>query len=196
VTEAALVMIPLVAFLMIMPAITLIWTSEQYVRTEAHRDMFDKTTSFVQLPRGDKLIYGTPIMERQRRRAYPLFPPEIASLSGDPNSIIKAPGSKTVQFPFNKVDLFPEGFPNYYAEGWQYRKFKYAGGWWAGEMELMRYGAVIRTPWTWLGWPSVPTQDAYYEPLQIQGWYDANTVGKIVVGRSGASVKKRLKLID
>ena len=186
--EAALVMIPLVFFLMIAPAIALIWASEQHARTEAHRDMLDKTTCLVQIPKGNKTTSGTLITEAQRRRAYPAIPPKIDALAGNPNGIIDPPDPWTIGAGPMTATLFSDGFPNYYAEGWQYRKFRYAGGWWQGDMELMRYGAVARTPWTWLGWPFVPTQDFYLEPKQIQGWYDDQKVDD--------KLKKRLKLID
>lgn len=196
ITEAALVMLPLVFFLMIAPAIALIWASEQYARTEAHRDMFDKTTVFVQLPRGDKTGTGDTIAPTDRRRVYPVMPPKIDGLRGNPNSILDAPDEVSLGVGPFTASLFPEGFPNYYAEGWQYQKVTYAGGWWKGEVELMRYGAVARTPWTWLGWPFIASQDAYFEPQQIQSWYDDAKGPGVQIFAPDDTLTKRIRLID
>ena len=55
-------------------------------------------------------------------------------------------------------------------------------------MELMRYAAVIRSPWTWLGWPSVPTQDLWPERAQITSWW-----GKLEVDKAD---RKAIGLLD
>lgn len=198
ITEAALVMLPLVFFLLIAPAIALIWASEQFARTEVHRDMFDKTTVFMQLPKGDKTGVGDVISVTDRRRAYPDMPPKIDGLSRNPNGIIDAPKKVDLSFAYGYLtaSLFPEGFPNYYAEGWQYRKVEYAGGWWKGELDLLRYGAVARTPWTWLGWPFVTSQDAYFEPKQIQSWFDDAKGAGVEIFKKDDTLTKRIRLID
>lgn len=191
-------MLPLLFFLLIAPAIALIWASEQHARTEAHRDMFDKTTLFIQVPRGDKTGVGTPITATNRRHAYPVdMPPKIADLSGDPNDTIDAPSEVSLSIASRTATLFPEGFPNYYAEGWQYLEVEYAGGWWRGDLELMRYGVVARSPWTWLGWPFIPSQDAYFEPQQIQAWYgNAPDTGIKIFNDKKDTLAKRIRLTD
>lgn len=200
ITEAALVMLPLVFFLMIAPAIALIWASEQYARTEAHRDMFDKTTIVMLIPEAphpsgsDSGItsghFGN-ISVPDRLHLYPTFPPSIGDLSPNPNSLVKAPGGLELTVSNKLVEAFPDGFPNQYVEGWQYLKVKPRGGWFPDDFEIdfMRYGAVIRTPWTWLGWPFVPMQDIYWEPRQIHAWYDD-------AGKIEDDTKTALKLVD
>lgn len=198
ITEAALVMVTMVFFLLLPPAILKIWLNEQRARTEAHRDMFDKTVTMLLLPEaGDTTSshFGD-ISVRQRRHAYPTFPPMI--------DVIDAPDPTDATVGPQVVEIFPDGFPNQYVEGWKYvgegkigayEKYEYAGGWFFGEMDHMRYGAVIRSPWTWMGWPFVATQDAWWEPQAVQGWYDDAGIEAVWV-LPFFSLKDSLKLID
>jgi hypothetical protein len=198
--EAALVMIPLMFFLMLPPVIAWIWANEQHARTEAHRDMFDKTTIVMLIPEaphpsgGDRGItsghFGD-IDEPDRKHAYPTFPSSIDDLRPNPNNRVSAPGGQKLTVSNKLVEAFPDGFPNQYVEGWQYRNVKPRGGWFPDdfEIDLMRYGAVIRTPWTWLGWPFVPMQDVYWEPKRIHAWYDD-------AGKIEDRTKEGLKLQD
>jgi hypothetical protein len=186
--EAALVMIPLIFFLMLAPGIWMIWSNEQHARTEAHRDMFDKTTTLMLIPEPVTSSRFNQITVQQRRHAYPAFPPSVDDLVPNPNNIMDPPDGMRLVVGPQVVDVFPDGFPNQYVEGWKYRDFRYRGGWFAGDMELMRYGAVIRPPWTWLGWPFIPAQDAFYEPRRIRAWYGDNELDD--------RVKDVLKLID
>jgi hypothetical protein len=185
--EAALVMIPLLFFLMLAPTMLFIWAREQEARTEAHRDMFDKTTiPILLLPEAPYGTYGggitsgqlgtIPVAYPRRLHAYPEFPPEV------PDGAVDKPDGLDVTIGGVIHDIFPDGFPNQYVEGWQKRVVKPRGGWFAGEIELKRYGAVIRSPWTWMGWPFIPTQDIIWEPGQIQGWYDDNTIDEDIRG--------------
>lgn len=194
--EAALVMIPLLMFLMLAPTMVFIWAREQEARTEAHRDMFDKTTTPILLlpeaPFGPNRggitssQLGTIPPEYPRRLhayprdTYPKFPPSVPAGRIDPPDGLDVTIGGVIR------DIFPDGFPNQYVEGWQKRVVKPRGGWFAGEIELKRYGAVIRSPWTWMGWPFIPTQDMIWEPTRIQNWYADNEI----------SVKSELRLID
>jgi hypothetical protein len=194
-TEAALVMIPLVFFLMLSPGIWTLWVNEQHARVEAHRDMFDKTTTLVLLPEAFPVPpvashFGT-ISASQRRHAFATFPPSLATLRPvAPSSVLSlmsAPSTAKLTMGPHQVEAFPDGFPNQFVEGWKYQPVEFMGGWWKGDVELMRYGAVVRSPWTWLGWPFVPTQDLIIEPFMVQSWFGSNEVD--------SDVKKRLRLI-
>jgi hypothetical protein len=194
--EAALVMIPLLLFLMLAPTMLFIWDREQQARTEAHRDMFDKTTmAILLLPEAPYGTHGGGITSGQigtipvpyprrlhayPRDTYPALPPPV------PDGAIDKPDGLDLTIGPVVTEVFPDGFPNQYVEGWQKRVVKPRGGWFAGELESKRYGAVIRSPWTRLGWPFIPTQDMIWEPARIQNWYGDNEI----------SVKSELRLID
>ena len=196
ITEAALVMIPLVFFLMLAPGVWFIWVNEQQARTEAHRDAFDKTTTLILIPEArpnpiTSSHFGT-ITVSQREHAYPSFPPSLDDLgTNDPNDVLnllKPPSGKQLIVGPQLIECFPDGLPNQPVEGWQYQPVQFRGGWWTGDVELLRYAAVVRSPWTWMGWPFVPIQDVYWEPKQVQGWYGSNEVDK--------PIKSSLKLMD
>ena len=57
-------------------------------------------------------------------------------------------------------------FVNEYVEGWRWNTVEYGTGfeWFKGDLEISRYSAVIRPPWTWVGWPMVATQETRFRP--------------------------------
>lgn len=70
-----------------------------------------------------------------------------------------------------------EGFPNQSVEGWE--TMHYGGMFHRGSLgigiggsRLVSYGAVMRSPWTRLGWPWIATQDLRYEPKQLKTWFE------------------------
>ncbi len=143
-------------------------------RTEAHRDVFDKTTTFVLMPEAMMSNHVNSAMSTQfgaltpqtRRHAFADFPPLVPDSI---NNILDPPGNQAISIGPFSLDLFAEGFPNATVEGWEYitHPKAFTG---QGLMHFMTYGAVIRSPWTRLGWPWVATQDIIAEPGKMQGW--------------------------
>jgi hypothetical protein len=146
--EAVLVLSVIVVFFALAPSIWRIWRNDLVARTEAHRDMFDKTTTFFQIPEELYTAAGV-ISEDMRRHIFPTFPPDLSNHSP-----------------------FPTDLPNVYVEGWQRQAFRIPSGPLRADMQLFRYGAVIRSPWTWLGYPFIPTQDMIVERPKIASWYE------------------------
>jgi hypothetical protein len=121
--ESALILIVLLFFLLLAPAVWRIWITDQYARAEAR------------------------------------FPPAIPDLGRYERIGSKLDGYKS--------------FSNHAVQGWQWRHVRYSAGpgWFRGEMNLARYDAAIRSPWTWLGYPFIPTQDFRSEPAAVRKWY-------------------------
>ena len=148
-TETALVLLVLLFFLLLSPAIWKIWIHENAARADAHRGAFYK--SVFPLAVGNIEIPWWLSGHRQ-----PEFPVE-----------------PTLE-PLPPEDLRGyQQFPNEYVEGWKRYEVQYSSGWegFRGQLEVSRYGAVIRSPWTWMGWQAVPTQDLISEPRKIRAWY-------------------------
>jgi len=148
-TESALVLLVLLFFLLLSPAIWRIWISENAARIDAHRGMFYKSV----LPYS---VHNFEIASWLSGHAQPEFPIE-AELE-----------------PLPPVNLRGyQDFPNDYVEGWKRFQFKYSSGWegFRGDVSVSRYGAVMRSPWTWMGWYAVPTQAYFQEPQKIRDWY-------------------------
>ena len=152
VVETALVMIVLMVFLLLAPVVWKIWMGQQRAQTEAHRStfykMFIKPTfskdpmdlpKFVTNPPSVAYkLAGLPYHEK------PKFPPGLGDVS------VRAPG-----------DLSFKKFPNQYVEGWSYVPvYYYTSGFagFRGEIKTARYGAVMRPPWTRMGFPFLPSQ--------------------------------------
>jgi len=143
-------------------------------RTEAHRDAFAKTTTFVLMPEAMMDNHVNSLMSVQfgaltpetRQHAFAGFPPEVP---GSINGILDPPEGLGISLGPFSLDLFPDGFPNATVEGWEYvaRPNLFED---QEQLHLMAYGAVIRSPWTKLGWPWVATQDIMWEPKQMQDW--------------------------
>ena len=147
--EALLVLSVIAVFFGLSPTIWRIWSNDQIARIEAHRDTFDKTTTFdplTEILHTASSVIGQP----QRRHILPGFPP-------DPSTV-------------DEIRAFPAALPNSYVEGWQRQRIEITRGPLARDMELFRYGAVIRSPWTWLGYPFIPTQDRK-ERGEVVSWY-------------------------
>jgi len=174
-TEALLVTLPLLIIVFLAPFAAHVYLDLQFARTEAHRDMFDKTTSMLIMP--DALMDNSvndamgpqfgQLTPASRQHAFASFPPDVPD---SVNNIFDPPGGLSIKFtPTVSLDLFDDGFPNYPVEGWEYIQRR-------GLLEtsddlfFMTYGATIRSPWTWLGYPVVATQDLIFEPKQMQDW--------------------------
>ena len=131
--------------------------------------MFDKTSTFYPIPEDLYTGFGL-IDEGMRRHIYPTFPPETGT--GD-------------------LKDFPKDLPNIYVEGWQRQVFRIPSGPLRANMRLYRYGAVIRSPWTWLGYPFIPTQAMLEERPTIVQWYEDEYKKSI-----DQSMINALKLLD
>lgn len=156
--ESALILIVLLFFLLLAPAVWQIWITDQYARAEAHRKLFYKLTLPVRLPEMNppgfvNRLAGLPAHDGPR------FPPAIPDLGRYERIGSKLDGYKS--------------FSNHSVQGWQWRHVRYSAGpgWFRGEMNLARYDAAIRSPWTWLGYPFIPTQDFRSEPAAVRKWY-------------------------
>jgi hypothetical protein len=173
-TETVLVIPVLLILVSVTPWVAHLFLDLLVARGEAHRDVFDKTTSMVLMP--DSLMnnhvngamstqFGT-LTTETRKHAFATFPPDVpASVNGifDPPVAVNIPVG-----PFT-LDLFGDGFPNYPVEGWEYIEHE-PGFSEDSTVQLMTYGGVIRSPWTWLGWPWIATQDLMVEPKKLQDW--------------------------
>lgn len=174
-TETILVLLPLMLVVFLAPFAAHMFLDLQVARTEAHRDMFDKTTSMLIMPEALMSNHVNNAMASQfgalnaqsRQHAFAAFPAEVP---GPINDIFDPPGSLGIKFTSTvSLDLFEEGFPNYPVEGWEYinRRGLFEA---SPDLHFMTYGATIRSPWTWLGYPMVATQDLIFEPKQMQDW--------------------------
>ena len=173
-TETLLVLPVLLLFVGLAPWVAHLFLDVQVARAEAHRDTFAKTTTFLLMPEAmmDNHVnsmmssqFGA-ITPRSRRHAFAGFPPEVPDSI---NGILDPPETLDISVGPFTLDLFPGGFPNSTVEGWEYipRDNALEG---QDQLHLMAYGAVIRSPWTRLGWPWVATQDMMWEPKLMQDW--------------------------
>lgn len=178
-TEAVLVTIPLLMVVGLAPWIAGMFLDLQEARTEAHRDMFDKTHSMLILPEAvvenhlqgplDAQFPGGALTGSSRWHRFPDFPVDVPDAL---TSEVEAPDATSLSFTETlELDLFDEGFPNSPVEGWEFveREGATAAG---TPMHFLTYAAVIRSPWTWLGYPWVTSQDLIYEPSQMQSWVE------------------------
>lgn len=209
VTEALLVIPPLLVL-----AFMGVWVADYYFswqvgRTEAHRDAFDKTHSALLLPGAFIDTYLESAMQDQfgvtdvenRRHLLPPSPPDI------PNSWtadFDAPSGLSLEIPLSdsvqavtgqseiKIPIFDEGFPNTAVEGWEYTPYvsNIPG---APVTQMMTYSVSIRSPWTWVGWPLLSCQDMLFEPKMIHGWYGGLSFTEL---SDAKDMKKELKLAD
>lgn len=176
-TETVLVIIPLLMLVGMAPWIAHMFLDLQVARTEAARDSFDKTTTMLLMPEAmmDNHVNGElgnqfgHLTTASRRHAFAGFPEEVpASI----DAILDPPGSLAITFVEGvALDLFDEGFPNRAVEGWEYVRRDGPLST-SPEQHFMTYAAQIRSPWTYLGYPMVATQDLIFEPKQMQDWRD------------------------
>jgi hypothetical protein len=182
--ESALILIVLLFFLLLAPAIWRIWMTEHDTRAEAHR----------------RLHYRLTLALR------PLEPPGLALralnwAAGLPHhpapSAADIPRLDRYQSIGGGLDRYRR-LPNHAAQGWSWRHVRYSAGpgWWRGEMNIARYHAAIRSPWTWSGYPLIPTQEFNYagmsETGRVRAWYRAayeETLSSSVV--SGLKLDKK-----
>ncbi len=174
-TETVLIIMPLLIVILLAPWAAGMFLDLQLARTEAHRDMFDKTTTMLLMPEAlmsnhvnDELSsqFGE-LTPQTRQHEFASFPPDVPS---SVNDIFDPPGGLSIKFSSTvSLDLFEDGFPNYPVEGWEYVR---RNGFFENSEDLhfMTYGSTIRSPWTWLGYPMVATQDLIFEPKQMQDW--------------------------
>jgi hypothetical protein len=174
-TETVLVIPVLLIMVSLAPWVAHLFLDLMVARTEAHRDAFDKTTTFLLLPESfmDNHINDAAATQfgevnaTTRQHAFATFPEEVPS---DITDLIGGPESTSLTIKGIEFDTFPEGFPNNAVEGWEYIRHqpKFGG---SQPIHMMTYAAVARSPWTYLGWPWIPTQDAVWEPKLLQDWH-------------------------
>ena len=174
-TETILVIMPLMVVIFLAPWAASMFLDLQTTRTEAHRDMFDKTATMLLMPEALMNNHVNSELSSQfgaltaetRQHEFSSFPPDVPD---SVNNIFDAPGSLSIKFSSTvSLDLFEEGFPNYPVEGWEYiQRRGFLEG--SPDLHFMTYGSAIRSPWTWLGYPMVATQDLIFEPKQMQEW--------------------------
>ncbi len=173
-TETVLIIPVLLLVVGMTPWMAHMFLDLQVTRTEAHRDMFEKTTCWALMPETMMSNHVNSRMESQfglltegtRQHALAKNPPEVPE---SVNNILDAPSSQDMTKGAYTLDLFDEGFPNNTVEGWEYIERPKALSV-PGSLHFMAYGYVIRSPWTKLGWPWIPTQDFIAEPGKMQGW--------------------------
>jgi hypothetical protein len=145
--ETVLVMIVLLFFLLLSPALWRMWITDQYARTEAHRDLFVRASTFVDLPSPPHWPWD------------PWPEPEAADIP----SLNPTPPGNLRKY---------RKFPNKTNEGRHTETVRYSAGWkdFRGEFEIERRCYAIRSSWTWAGFPFVHTQDLV-EYRKIRSWY-------------------------
>ena len=168
-------MIPvLLIFVVLAPAIAHMFLNLQTARAEAHRDTFSKSRTAFLLPDSIMDSHINDEMDSQFGSIDPTTRQHVFASSVEipsaPNNLFDAPEPLEIDLKVTSIELFPEGFPNSIAEGWEYipHKWSLLGG---GTQHMMTYGTVPRSAWTYLGWPWVPTQDLVFEPYQMQSWH-------------------------
>lgn len=142
--EAAMVMIVLLFFLMLAPAIWLQRAADQSARVDAHRDTFARGATLVNLPSIPTVWGRRPRVER------------IPTLSPNPPADLRG----------------YRRFANAVNEGRAYEEVQYSAGvaFFRGEMASERRAYIIRSSWTWAGAPLVHTQDLL-ERNRITNWF-------------------------
>lgn len=182
ITEALLIMIPLVLFAGLAPFVAGMFLDMQKARTEAHRDMFDKTHTFLILPDSvmkrslqgliDSQFPGGELTEESRLHRFaevPSIPEEITSFS-ERGVSIGAPAFDAIPLgDGNQLQLFDGGFPNSAVEGWEFIERRGLRRQ-SEPIQLLSYATTLRSPWTRLGYPWVTSQDFLFEPLLLQKW--------------------------
>lgn len=149
VMETVLVMFPLMVFLFLSPAVWKMWFAEQHTRVRAHRHMFLKA----HLPVNNPADFSIPFLwgGRPATPAMPNLRPRpdrsLRGYSRFPNDPVEGRHIETVQYSI--------GLPNF-----------------RGEFDMKRYSYIIRSPWTWNGWPFRTTQYANDHNV-IKRWYDS-----------------------
>lgn len=189
-----LILGPLLLLVILAPFLAHLFLDLQVTRTEAHRDTFDKATSMLLFPQSIMENHLQQALNSQfgaltvenRQHAFGTFPPAVPDSI---NNILDAPGEQTLNFGDRfEVDLFSDGFPNAMVEGWEYvvHRPRTQG---VQDMHFMSYGGIVRSPWTWLGWPWVTSQDMIIEPKKMQDWQgDQSQVDE--------DMRERLKLAE
>lgn len=142
--EAAMVMIVLLFFLLLAPAIWLQRSADQHTRVESHRDTFARGATLINLPSIPTIWGRNPKAER------------IPTLSPNPPQNLR--GYKN--------------FKNSSNEGRAYEEVDYSAGihLFRGSMATERRAYIIRPSWTWAGAPLVHTQDLL-ERNKIVDWF-------------------------
>lgn len=164
VVESTFVMLVLLFFLLLSPAIWKVWINEQHARSETHRRTFYRLALPV-------VLVPQSAQELARKTGKPLswflgheFPdfPDMPELEGEIPENLKG----------------YEEFSNRFVEGWHWARVEYSSGWqYHGELEISRYAATIRPGWSWMGWPFVPTQETSIrgktsETCKVRDWFE------------------------
>lgn len=183
--EALLILIPLLLLAGLAPFVAGMFLDMQTARTEAHRDMLDKTHTILILPdsvmkRSLQAAYdarspGGKLTEETRLHSFaevPSVPTKLANFSQD-GVAIDVPAWAPLPLAKNmQLDLFDPGFPNNAVEGWEF--IERPGLMAQSELvQLLSYAVSLRSPWTRLGYPWVTSQDMIYEPGLMQSWGDS-----------------------
>lgn len=181
-TEVVLIIPILLMWALVVPWVAQFFLELMMTRTEAHRDMLDKTTTFVVSPGttqaqgSDTSPWGfTPSAREHSLAGFPQAVPTAFDALGTPSA-----QEVNVGGPFPAFELFAEGFSNAAVEGWETTEYsriiELVGTRLGGKPAfLTAYGAVIRSPWTRLGWPWIPTQDMKFEPAAMKEWHEGAT---------------------
>lgn len=183
--EAVLILIPLLLLACLAPFVAGMFLDMQEARTEAHRDMFDKTHTILIFP--DSVMKrslqaahnarspGGELTEESRLHSFAEVPPIPSELADFNEGDVAIGEPAWASFPLAKnmqLDLFDPGFPNNAVEGWEFieRNGLMAR---SDSLQLLSYAVSLRSPWTRLGYPWVTSQDMIYEPGLMQSWGDS-----------------------
>jgi len=137
-------MVVLLFFLLLAPALWQQWVTDHYVRAEAHRATFAKTSTFLDLSRITNILAGP----KMRRVAVPVIRQggtELRKYSSFNNTVVLAVEEADVQYSAG-LNAF------------------------RGEFTIERRASLPRPTWTWNGFPFVHSQDLR-ERGKIRTWY-------------------------
>ncbi len=156
--ESVLVMIPLVFFLFLSPAIWKMWITDQYTRVSAHRDTFLK-------------MYAPFSVNIQDSPSVPVFLGGLGTGSPKKAAVpaLKLDGKK---YQPDKSLTGYTLFANVVREGRHKQTVRYSNGFkeFRGEFDMARWAYTLRPPWTFSGYPFIASQYGS-EKNAIYNWY-------------------------
>jgi len=141
--EASLVMIVLLFFLLLAPALWRTWITDHHMRVEANREAFARTSTFLDLSLISNFFTGN------------------AMTKSNPQDI-NSGGRELAQY---------KNFRNTTVVGLEDRDVTYSASFgFRGQFNIERRASLPRPAWTWNGFPFVHTQDLV-ERGAIRTWY-------------------------
>jgi hypothetical protein len=206
-TETLLILVPLMMLVSLVLFSGNLLIREQMARQDAHSQVFNKAYSMLLYPSPTAPVgssnlgahLGGALTAAGRRHAMTGSP--FAIPSGVNDAFPGVPGKVSSWSPVNlsastaeKIQMV-DGLPNTWFEGWGYQTYNdtFMSN---TTLHMPRYATALRSPWTKLGYPILVSQDAFFEPHQLQTWGDTLINGTDDAPGVNQEVRNKLLLAE